>query len=315
MLAVAVEPEGQQVSAKVARGTDLPHWPQLRARPPRSRDRRLFGSLSLLGVFSLMEWPVTHPALACDSYAGIWHVTAEHYYADSCRVSKSMLDVFSDSIPEYHARFVIRTLEQGQPSKDMLLGTALHTLLMTPDEPIPKECESKRPLVEAWAEAVRRHEFARQLLAEAELIETVLAWTDRKSGLPCKARVDGVATGLGIVFDVKTAADPTPEGFSRAIANYGYHRQLAHYSEGVKRALGIDAQAALIVVGKSPPHEVAVYELDDVWMRLAREQLDDLLGGLAKCYRTDTWNSRLAGVRCLSAPRWSLYQHENRLTY
>jgi exodeoxyribonuclease VIII len=81
----------------------------------------------------------------------------------------------------------------------------------------------------ACIDAVNAHPAASQLLAGAER-ELSLFWTDARYHVPCKARYD--ARNHGLVMDLKTTQDASPEGFARQAANLLYHCQAAHYFSG-----------------------------------------------------------------------------------
>ncbi|MBK7542908.1 MAG: PD-(D/E)XK nuclease-like domain-containing protein [Candidatus Competibacteraceae bacterium] len=77
--------------------------------------------------------------------------------------------------------------------------------------------------------------------------------------------------------DIKTTKDASPAGFAKAVANYRYHVQQAHYLAGCA-ALGLPASDFVFVaVEKAEPYPVACYQLSDaaegVGYRLWRRDL------------------------------------------
>lgn len=226
------------------------------------------------------------------------------YYADCTRQSHSMLEVWRSSVSLYYHRFVARTLPAPPGTADMVFGTGFHTMVLTPQTPIPSECEKDRALLERMAHAVLRHEQATLILDRQAHTEKVIEWDDAESRLPCKAKLD-LVTDSGLVVDLKTSRDPSAASFARDVVRYGYHRQAAHYLAGAWHALKLDGPFLWIVVGKLPPHEVCLYTPDGEALDLGRRQTDEDLAGVAQALQTGVWESRGARVRQLSLPRWA----------
>jgi hypothetical protein len=67
-----------------------------------------------------------------------------------------------------------------------------------------------------------------------------------------------------VVSDLKFVAprNATPDGFAKAIHQFGYHQSAAFYSDGIKAVYGhYPTHWVHVVVEKEPPHCVALYEL------------------------------------------------------
>lgn len=109
------------------------------------------------------------------------------------------------------------------------------------------------------AAAVRAHPAAAGLL-DGATIETSLFWTDGLFKVPCKARFD--AWNHGLVIDLKTCQDASPEAFARSAASLLYHLQAAFYFSAAEHVLHQTPQAfVFICVESEPPHAVACYAL------------------------------------------------------
>lgn len=135
-------------------------------------------------------------------------------------------------------------------------------------------------------------------------------WHDPATGVLCKCRPDfrspaGNEGGV-IIMDVKTAIDASPKGFAKAVANYGYHRAAAHYSDGYALATGKPVLGFLFaVVESSPPYAAAAYMLDDETLDKARAINAALGERYATALRTNTWPGYPDEVGVLSLPPWA----------
>ena len=155
-------------------------------------------------------------------------------------------------------------------------------------------------LCEAVADAVMNHSKASDLLTLAPQREESVFWEE--DGVYCKARFD--ARGPGMLVDLKTTRDASAHAFGRAVAQYGYHIQAAHYIEGAYAALGADCEYTIIAVEKTEPFAVAVYMLDAFYFDKARALRKVALQRYAGCVKNDVWPGYSEKVQMLAAPEW-----------
>jgi len=282
-----------------------------------------------------------------------WSPTTAEYHGDHRYLNRSALEVFRRSVALFHSRFIARNLPPSPPTEAMALGTAAHILLLEPQDSarvvaMPNfnlrtnagkdardafQVEHEGSILltaeqyeTAWmmAAAVGSNEIARRLLKAQGKTEHALRWSDSRTGIPCKARLDkvienSVHQGLGsssnaVIIELKTAVDPFPQGWQKAAMNFGYHRQAAFYQRAWQILHGEVPQVLFIVIGKAAPHEVIVYELGEAFIRMAREENACLLDQLAERLDTHDWTGRFAnGVVPLSPPRWAT--RESSSTY
>jgi hypothetical protein len=123
-------------------------------------------------------------------------------------------------------------------------------------------------------------------------------------------RLKGLAdiVGDGWIADVKTTADPTPNGFARQAANLRYHWQAYAYREAYSLVHGDMPEFYFLVIGNEPPHRVEVYEMDERWMVAAEREVVAARNAYAP-YRDlppgAVWRSRSWGMRrLLDCPPW-----------
>lgn len=153
--------------------------------------------------------------------------------------------------------------------------------------------------------ALHEHSAAAHLLRDG-VPEVSLQWVDEATGAPCKARVDWLRPD-GSMVDLKTARDASPLGFGRAIGQYGYAIQDAHYSAGGTVALRQrPPYFAFIAAEKDPPYAVGVYVLDDEAVAAAEARRRGALERWAECTRTGRWPAYSDLIETITLPKWAL---------
>lgn len=155
--------------------------------------------------------------------------------------------------------------------------------------------------VHAMRDAVYDHPGARTLLELPGQSETSVEWTDED--VDCRARIDRLASG--VILDVKTSADASPDAFARSAANYGYDVQHVAYTRAVRATTGDDLPFVFIVVEKAPPHFVALYTLPPEAVERGERRWLDALDLFKQCTATDTWPAYGDDVSVLPWPRWA----------
>lgn len=153
----------------------------------------------------------------------------------------------------------------------------------------------------AMAVAVRRHKMASLLLNRAEFEVSMFAEIE---GVECKVRLD-VSRQDGIVSDLKTCADASPNAFARACANLDYLCAAALYID-VVRANGIPADSYVwIAVESSEPHLVALYSATQEDVEIGRTIYRDRLETFKRCRDSGVWPGYGDGkIQPLAMPKW-----------
>jgi hypothetical protein len=167
------------------------------------------------------------------------------------------------------------------------------------EETILKVDEYERVL--AIRDAVRRHPVAAKYLSAGKAEQTI-TWTDRETGIRCKARIDWLGQA---VIDLKSTTDVDAHKFAALVARMLYHGQLAFYVDGVREALGLELPAAIIAVEVDAPHDVAVYRLGEEEIQAGRDQYQTLLRKVAACQKADAWPGRYPDEQLLRLPAWA----------
>lgn len=167
--------------------------------------------------------------------------------------------------------------------------------------------------VYAVAEAIKRNDLAVATLTNG-ITEETLCWQDPRTGVWLRARPDFRPHSIlekrdvMVVSDLKfvAASNATPDGFAKAIHNFGYHQSAAFYCDGIKAVYGhYPTHWVHVVVEKDPPHCVALYELpgEDIERgRLLNRRAIDLF---AKCLEEDRWPGYADDPKAVGLPTWS----------
>ena len=121
--------------------------------------------------------------------------------------------------------------------------------------------------------------------------ELSVYWIDASTGELCRCRPDYWRTD-GILVDLKSTNDASPEAFASSIAGWRYHVQHAYYLDGCREAVETGHAPkgwktpqvfAFIAVEKSAPHHVGVYIIGTDDEDLGRVQYREDLETLAQC--------------------------------
>ncbi len=154
------------------------------------------------------------------------------------------------------------------------------------------------------ARSIRNHPLAGRMLQEGAS-ELTVKWTDPETGIICKSRADSFDRGLAMCVDVKTTEDARPGPFAKSVANYGYYKQAALYTDGFAAVDAPIEQFVFLCVEKRNPFLVGLYHLDDDALTRGREWSRRTLGLFAECIEFDRWPGYSDSIETLSLPRWA----------
>jgi hypothetical protein len=234
-----------------------------------------------------------------------------------------------------HYRAYVDGLLTDDETPALAFGTAFHAAMLEPDrfdaayvvQPDFGDCRFKEAKAnrDAWRSAhtgsividqddmkaihgmrasIARHPIAGRLLEGGDA-EVTMRWTDKETGIECKARADYYVPSRRLCVDLKTIEDASGDGFRRSVARYAYHRQAAHYLNGLD-ALGLPVDFFLfLVVEKSPPYDCVVYTLDNASLTRGRQDVERAMTRLAECLATDRWPGYSDSILSISVPTWT----------
>jgi hypothetical protein len=150
----------------------------------------------------------------------------------------------------------------------------------------------------AWRCATRilKHPEAKAIMRDCAY-EKTFTWTDPKTGLKCKCRVDGIGS---VLFDLKTTSDCDARMFGRIAARLLYHGQLAMYGDGAKHT----GETFIVAAEAEPPFDVAVFQLGEDEIAIGQELYQGLLQQVAGCEKSGDWPGRYPMRERLVLPRY-----------
>ena len=175
-------------------------------------------------------------------------------------------------------------IQRSSPLKAFSMGSILHQLILEPElaeaedyvflTPAPR-----RHLLAAKKSAFRNGVLKRVLGNEATEIEKVFIWTDAKTELPCKAKVDIAyrdSKGLHVI-DLKSTGAKDRATFLGDCEKYEYGRQAAFYLDGT------GAKTVTIYgVQKRAPYGVFRKRYTKLELEVGRKMYGFILGKVAK---------------------------------
>ena len=158
----------------------------------------------------------------------------------------------------------------------------------------------------SMAQAVFKNPICAALLRGSLKENSVFSELD---GVRVKCRPDGWSIEKGVLFDLKSTEDASPEGFARTVAKYRYHVQDAFYRHVVASATNCDADDLsfiFIAIEKKPPFAVALYTLDELAKLQGWVDAREDLRRYKAAKDTGKWGGYSPRIETLSLPRWAV---------
>ncbi|MGW2371772.1 PD-(D/E)XK nuclease-like domain-containing protein [Kitasatospora sp. NPDC001683] len=268
---------------------------------------------------------------------GVYDLPAEVYHADRTSLSSTGARKLLSATP---AKFKHELDYPEPPKKAFDIGTAAHRLvlgdgpdLVLVDHPVWNTKLAKAEVAEAreagavplkrdeWeqvhamAAELRRHPLAAALFdPDYGKPEQSLFWTDKATGVPCRARLDWLDNARGgrlLLPDLKTATDASTAKFEKSVLDFRYDQQADFYMDAVLQlGLADDVSFVFVVQEKQPPYLVNVIELATPWLLMAADRNKRAREIYAECTASGVWPGYGTEVSMASAPDWLLALHE-----
>lgn len=165
--------------------------------------------------------------------------------------------------------------------------------------------------------AVLAHPVAGRLITGEGKAEASVYWNDAETGELCRCRPDFWRWD-GIIVDLKTTDDASPQAFGKSVANWRYHVQAEMYLDGMNAAWAAgnfpDGYAKpkafiFLVVEKKPPYAVASYVLDAESAAQGQREYRENLAVFAECKRNDSWPAYGDDIQTVGLPTWYLLRN------
>lgn len=239
----------------------------------------------------------------------ILDMTSEQYHAHEA-ISNSGLTELAKSAAHYrHYR------ENGSPDTDALnFGSAFHTMLLEPEafdsrvqlwsgqsrattkgkeEYANAVATGKLTLkidehvaMKAMCSAINAHVSSNVYLSGKGKVEASLFWTDAETGVQCRCRPDWMRDD-GVLVDLKTTRDASPEQYERHAFNYRYWVQAAFYMQGYEAVTGKKCPAfAFVAVEKEQPYGCTLWIADESAVEAGKREVRRCLERYATAKKT-----------------------------
>jgi hypothetical protein len=161
--------------------------------------------------------------------------------------------------------------------------------------------------IKAMRDRLFAHPYAKMLLTNGEaeagyagIIETAVG------PISVKFKPDYIKAGKHIVVDLKTAADASIDGFTRAAADNDYHIQAAFYSDMIEQMSGDKMSQTFIFIAqeKIKPYAFNLFECSPQFISQGRYEYELLLQLYKYCIDNDKW----PGYQCFCNNRYGLVE-------
>ena len=257
----------------------------------------------------------------------------EEYHAHPAIGSSSVKEVHMKSLLHWH---------QGQHKETPALnvGTAVHAMILEPDKKLVI-CGPESRRGKAWTEAKEQADRNGMTLltqSDYEMCEAITASVmgnsdaallvndrravkessifniDPETGLELKVRPDLFIANKGVVLDLKTTRDASPNdrGFAKQVFQLGYHIQGAFYNyvlglEGIKVN-----QFTFLAVEKEPPFAVQIHTLAPEVLEFGLCQMKKTLRQIKRAKEEKHYSTGWPSVNIITLPEWLKSENINR---
>jgi len=273
------------------------------------------------------------------------NLTNEQYHADTTHISASGLKLFIKCPALYYAAYLDQSRRPQESTAAMDLGTAFHCAILEPDEyenrfsVLPKGFKkqgkdnvalydaiidagltpitaSDHESVVAMADAMRANSLTQYLINIPYTVEqSIFA---EVNGVKCKCRPDLLIMPDtdplypdGLIVDMKSAKDASPDGFGKQAWDLGYHIQAAFYRRVFYTKHGRLPRFIFGAVESKYPHLTKYHEDPDDLSEYAAEIVTEALQLYKQCLTTNTWPGYGEGIEPTRSPGWARRMIEN----
>jgi exodeoxyribonuclease VIII len=242
-----------------------------------------------------------HPAISSSDVKAVYKTSLAHWKGKARKPSSAfaMGSAVHALVLEPEKNLVLRGPEdrRGNKWKEAQLAADLDGQILLP--------EGDFDLAARIADAVKAHPVAAMYLADPTFVaEASFFGIDPVTGIEIKCRPDGYLPEAGLVFDVKTTTDASPDGFPRELRKYAYDVQAAFYLRALRSA-GYKADAFIfIAVEKEPPHAVGLHALTVRYLDQADIVVTQTLQKISNAIAVSDFTTGWPLINTIDLPRW-----------
>lgn len=219
------------------------------------------------------------------------------YHLEDCE-SQSAYKQALKSISHYQGSKIY-----NEPTDDMILGSAAHSMMLTPDlfpdqfQPSPgrkgskiyNEAKERFPDctfitpekfedLQGMRVSLKNHLYCSSILDSLVEKELSMFFDCPYTGLPAKARIDGI-TDNDVLIDLKTtgAGNAHPDKWPKEMINWEYHMQAAYYLQAAEICLGrkFDTFCFIVVEKKKPAYSCNHFFVPAEWITVGMDLLHE----------------------------------------
>lgn len=122
-----------------------------------------------------------------------------------------------------------------------------------------------------------------------------------------RCRPDWLANDYRITIDGKFTATPArPDMFAKQMMRMDYHSRAAFYLRGIKALFGVRARYIFLAIEQNSPFEGVPIELDDNFLALGEERVEDAIALWKQCMRTKRWPGYGDSICVVEPPPWAM---------
>lgn len=268
---------------------------------------------------------------------GIYRISADEYHADPCvkpslssslakvLLAQSPIHAWTES-PRLNPDFEPKdsaTFSIGRAAHRAILGAGGDYVEIPPDYLASNGAASTKAakdfiqqageegMTALKSDVIEQIEFMRRK-AETRLKENGINIDCDRSELSAFAQIndcwvramfDNVPIDQSLpIYDLKTCENATPDACMRAIMNYGYDVQDAHYRSVWRAATGEDRGLVFIFQEKKAPAEICIIELSNEDREIADQKISRARDVWKMSVDTGRWAGYPAGVSTLRLP-------------
>ena len=234
--------------------------------------------------------------------------------------------------------------QKHEPTKEMLLGSAFHSIVLEPDTfdslysvspnidkrtKIGKKLfndfliknENKKiidhkdfDLLQNMKLKLQQNKIAIKMLEQAKDKEQEYYFN--YEGLELKAKLDAVDTNNNIIIDLKTVASiESDDDIAKKFINYHYSEQVFMYSLAYELKYNLLPDFYIIAVEKKEPFEVKVYKMSNYFYALGQKNILNLIQKYKDCVNRWGLSSDVPWLeeepKELLPPKWVINQFDN----
>ena len=158
--------------------------------------------------------------------------------------------------------------------------------------------------------ALFNSDFLRSKIMSKNFIsEASIFTTCKKTGMLIKCRPDGLlvpqdSKSKGVILDIKTTQDASPEGFQRELRKYNYDLQIAFYLHTMRCASLPCSEMYLVAIEKTPPYAVGVHVLSEIYIKHAEKRMIQTLEKMKHAESTQDFSTGWPEINQVHLPAW-----------